>query len=70
MASEVEEADMSSTIPPTGVLPFQSGPRPRAGCRGRPAGRLLKLSYEKPQNDDKPCYSQDSSKCVGAIEGL
>ena len=37
---------------------------------GRPAGRLLKLSYEKSQEEGKPSYSQDSSKCVDAIEGL
>ena len=37
---------------------------------GRPAGRLLKLSYEKSQEAGKPSYSQDPSKCVDAIEGL
>ncbi len=45
-------------------------PHLRAGCGGRPAGHLLKFSYETRQDDDKPRYSQDSSKCVDAIEGL
>ena len=40
------------------------------GCGGRPAGRLLKFSYETRQDDDKPRYSQDSSKCVDAVEGF